>query len=87
MTRCRSRTECEILLWLLPQALARKVRERGASLYRISVKRTHWHHFNVTVRTRPIKKELAPVIVAMISPDIPGGTEKRSRAGRRKSPV
>ena len=87
MTRRRSRTEGEIPLWLLPQALARTVREWGDGLYRISVKRTHWHHFNVTVRTRPIPKELKPVEVATISPDTRDGTEKRSRAGRRECPV
>ena len=83
MTRCRSRTENEIPLWLLPQALVRTVREWGDALYRISVKRTHWHHFNITVRTRPIKKELKPVEVATISPDTPGVTKKRSRAGHK----
>ena len=87
MTRRRSRTESGIPLWLLPQALARKVREWGDGLYRISVKRTHWHHFNVTVRTRPIPKELATVEVATISPDTPGGTKKRSRAGHKGCPA
>jgi hypothetical protein len=87
VTKRRSRTESGIPLWLLPQALARKVREWGDGLYRISVKRTHWHHFNVTVRTRPIPKELAPVEVATISPDTRGGTGKRSRAGRRECPA
>ena len=87
MTKRRSRTVDEIPLWLLPQALVRTVREWGDALYRISVKRTHWHHFNVTVRTRPIPKELAPGDVATISPDIPGGTKKRSRAGHKGCPA
>ena len=87
MTKRRSRTESGIPLWLLPQALARTVREWGDGLYRISVKRTHWHHYNVTVRTRPIRKELAPVDVASISPDTREGTGKQSRAARRKCPV
>jgi hypothetical protein len=83
VTKCRSRTESGIPLWLLPQALARKVREWGDGLYRISVKRTHWHHFNVTIRTRPIPKELAPREIATISPDTRGGTGNRSRAGHK----
>lgn len=87
MTRRRSRTENEIPLWLLPQALVRTVREWGEGLYRISVKRTHWHHFNVTVRTRPIPKELKPLVVAAISPDTSGGTKKRSRAGHKGCPA
>jgi hypothetical protein len=87
VTRRRSRTEGEIPLHILPQVLARTIRDWGDGLYRISVKRTHWHHFNVTVRTRPIKKELAPVKVAMIAPDTRVGTGKRSRAGRRECPA
>jgi hypothetical protein len=82
VTRRRSRTGGEIPLWLLPQAVAWKVREWGDAVYRISVKRTHWHHYNVTVRTRPVRKELAPWEVATISPDAGRVTGKRSRAGR-----
>jgi hypothetical protein len=77
----------EIPLWLLPQALVRTVREWGDALYRISVKRTHWHHFNVTVRTRPIPKELAPVKITEISPDTRTGTGKRTRVGHKGCPV
>lgn len=84
MTRRRSRTESEIPLWLLPHALVRTVREWGDALYRISVKRTHWHHFNVTIRTRPIPKELKPVNVETISTNSPDSMGKRPRAGRRK---
>ena len=87
MTRRRSRTEGGIPLHILPQVVARTIREWGDALYRISVKRTHWHHFNVTVRTRPIPKELRPVKIAMISPDTQEKTVKRSRAGRRGVPV
>ncbi len=87
MTRRRSRTEGEIPLHILPQVITRTIREWGDGLYRVSVKRTHWHHFNVTVRTRPIKKELKPVVVATISKDSEENTGRRSRAGRRECPV
>jgi len=87
VTTRRSRTVSEIPLWLLPQALVRTVRDWGNGLYRISVKRTHWHHFNVTIRTRPIPKELAPVKITEISPDTRTGTGKRTRAGHKGCPV
>lgn len=87
MTRRRSRTEGEIPLHILPLVIIRTIREWGDALYRISVKRTHWHHFNVTVRTRPIPKELRPVKVTEISPDKRRGTGKRLRAGRREVPA
>jgi hypothetical protein len=38
--------------------VAEQVRDWGNAVYRISVRRTHWHHFNVTVRTKPVPREL-----------------------------
>jgi len=87
VTRRRSRTEGEVPLHILPLVIIRTIREWGDALYRISVKRTHWHHFNVTVRTRPIPKELKPVKVAMVAPDTRVGSGKRSQAGRRECPA
>jgi len=82
VAKCRSRTLTEIPLHLLPHAVARQVREWGDAVYRISVKRTHWHHFNVTVRTKPVPRELAARALAMLSP--PGaesGTGKDAAGG------
>ena len=60
MTKSKSVTEREIPLYLLPRAIARQINRIGDSVYRISVKRTHWHHYNISVRTRSLPKELAP---------------------------
>ena len=60
MTKSKSVTEGEIPLYLLPRALALQINRMGDSVYRISVKRTHWHHYNISVRTRSLPKELAP---------------------------
>lgn len=67
MVKCRSRTETEVPLYLLPLAIARRIREWGEVVYRISVVRTRWHHYNVTVRTKSIRKELAPVEIEVFS--------------------
>jgi hypothetical protein len=80
MTKRRSRTEGEIPLYLLPQAVARKVKEWGDAVYRISVKRTHWHHYNITVRTKPVRRELAPAVIAQLAPET-GKSVRRSRRG------
>jgi hypothetical protein len=61
MTKRRSTRATEIPLYLLPQAIAHLIRERGEKVYRISVKRTHLHHYNVSVRTRSLPRELTPV--------------------------
>lgn len=59
MAKSKSITEGEIPLYLLPRALALQINRIGDSVYRISVKRTHWHHYNISVRTRTLPKELA----------------------------
>lgn len=58
MTARRSHVETEIPLFLIPHAIARQINERGDDVFRISVKRMHWHHYNVTVRTKKVAREL-----------------------------
>ena len=67
MSKSRSITEGEIPLYLLPRAIARQITRFGDSVYRISVKRTHWHHYNISVRTRSLPKELASCRVARLN--------------------
>jgi hypothetical protein len=59
MSKSRSVTEGEVPLYLLPHTIARQIYRVGDSVYRISVKRTHWHHYNISVRTKSLPKELA----------------------------
>jgi hypothetical protein len=60
MDRTYSNEEKEIPLYLLPHAIARQIRKTGDRIYRISVKRTHYHHYNVSVRTKALPRELLP---------------------------
>ena len=60
MDRIRSNETKEIPLFLLPQVIRKYIRKAGDRIYRISVKRTHWHHYNVSVRTKSLPRELAP---------------------------
>jgi hypothetical protein len=41
--------------------ITRQIRERGEMVSRVSVKRTHYHHYNISVRMRTLPKELRPV--------------------------
>jgi len=63
--------------------VARQVRDWGDALYRISVRRTHWHHFNVTVRTKPVPRELRDRATAGLParPGSPGGGKQDAAAG------
>ncbi|MDD1689758.1 MAG: hypothetical protein LUQ66_03770 [Methanoregula sp.] len=83
--KSRSRTVSEIPLHLLPQAVARQVRDWGDAVHRISIRRTHWHHFNVTVRTKPVPRELASRVTATYSfPNVRDTTGIPAAAGRRR---
>jgi len=60
MDRIRLNEETGIPLFLLPHAIARQIRKRGGLIHRISVKRTNRHHYNVSVRTKSLPRELVP---------------------------
>ncbi len=83
MKEHRLRIATEIPLYLLPLAIAHKVREWGNALHRISVKRTHLHHFNVTVRTKPVPKELSEEDAAT-NPDAESAAGEKPAATRRR---
>lgn len=86
MTKSRSQTEKEIPLYLLPHTVARRIRAWGDVIYRISIVRTHWHHYNVTVRTKRAGKGLAPASSAVFE-EVPGsgGAQTSGRKRRRCS--
>ena len=65
MTTSISVQESDIPLDKLPHAVARLIQKEGDAVYRISVVRTHWHHYNVSVRTKAIRKENRPARVVM----------------------
>lgn len=60
MTKSLSVQAAEIPLYLIPKVIDRLIRLRGEAVYRISVVRTHWHHYNVSIRTKWIRPEPAP---------------------------
>jgi hypothetical protein len=60
MTKARSARATEVPLYLIPRVIGRMILDRGGKVYRISVCRTHYHHYNVSVRTRALPKELRP---------------------------
>jgi len=71
----------EIPLFLLPHIIAKQIKKSGDRVYRISVKRTHWHHYNVSVRTKALPKELAPGRGTVVLSQAIPGPNKRGVAG------
>jgi len=58
MTNAKSTCATGIPLYLIPQEITRLIRSRDERVYRISVVRTHYHHYNISVRTRLPPREL-----------------------------
>jgi hypothetical protein len=51
----------EVPLYLIPRVVADQIRERGASVFRITISRTHWHTYTIMVMTREIRDVPAPL--------------------------
>ena len=66
MKQCRSVKEISVPLYLLPREIAYQINRMGDSVYRISVKRTHRHHYNISVRVKVLPKELAPACSCIV---------------------
>jgi hypothetical protein len=54
----RSATGNGIPLYLILDGIARRIKMQGDEVLRISVKRTHWHHYTISVRTKSLPGEL-----------------------------
>jgi len=50
--------ETENTFCVIPHAIARQIKKPGDEVFRMSVKRAHWYHYNVTVRTKSPLREL-----------------------------
>jgi len=57
MPRRLATVERDIPLFLIPHVLLREVRRHGEELERVIVRKTSSHFYNISIRTRPIKRE------------------------------
>jgi hypothetical protein len=55
--------ESGIPLCLIPQAIASQIHKQCEDVCLTSEKRVHLHHYNITVRTKSLRRELRPVRV------------------------
>jgi hypothetical protein len=58
MSRRPPEVEPDIPLYLIPHIVARGFRRHGGDVESIIVTKTHRHFYNISIRTRPIRKEL-----------------------------
>ena len=68
MPRRPAKIERDIPLFLIPHIVLRGVRDHGDELERVIVQKTRSHFYNVSIRTRPIKRELKKMQITAESP-------------------
>lgn len=59
MPRPPLKTETDIPLFLVPHVIQKRIRMHGEDVERVVVKKTASHFYNISIRTRPIKRELS----------------------------
>jgi len=82
MTLKRSCKVGEVPLYLISHIVSWQIRKTGDILYRITVKRTNLHHYNIFVRTKTFRKELSPVDITMLPEDASQGIGRHIRRDR-----
>jgi hypothetical protein len=75
MPRRPATIERDIPLFLIPHVVMRGVRTHGEELERVIVKKTCSHFYNISIRTRPIKRELRGGVTCS------GGSDGRGDGG------
>ena len=76
MPRRAATIERDIPLYLIAHIVQREVRSNGEELERVIIRKTRSHFYNVSLRTRPVKRELKgkPATVRRCpAPELPGG--------------
>ena len=81
MDRIRGNETKDVPLFLLPQVIGKYIKKTGDRIYRVSVKRTHWHYYHVTVRTKSLPRELMPGRTAGCEPVVRPVPSRRGAAG------
>jgi hypothetical protein len=74
MPRRPATFERDIPLYLIPHIVMRGVRTHGEELERVIVQKTRCHFYTVSIRTRPIKRELK-------GKQLPHGSTKAQKRG------
>ncbi len=48
----------DIPLFIVPHIIMQKIRTHGENLERVIVRKSGSHYYNISIRTRPVKREL-----------------------------
>jgi len=73
MPRRQTTTDRDIPLFIVPHVIMQRIRTHGENLERVIVRKSGSHYYNISIRTRPVKRELRPVAgpIGTNAPEIP----------------
>ncbi|MCX6691153.1 MAG: hypothetical protein NTW33_03645 [Methanoregula sp.] len=58
MPRRQTTVERDIPLFIVPHMIMTRIRRHGENLERVIVRKPDSHYYNISIRTRPVKREL-----------------------------
>jgi hypothetical protein len=58
MPRRQTTVEREVPLFLIPHMIMKRIRQHEEAMERIIVRKVGRHYYNISIRTRPVKREL-----------------------------
>jgi len=58
MPRRQTTTDRDIPLFIVPHRIMKRIRRHGEALERVIVRKSGSHYYNISIRTRPVKREL-----------------------------
>jgi hypothetical protein len=58
MPRRQTTTDQDIPLFIVPHVIMQKIRRHGENLERVIVRKSGSHYYNISIRTRPVNREL-----------------------------
>ena len=80
MPRRQTTTNREIPLFIVPHMNMKRIRRHGENLERVIVRKSGIHYYNISIRTRPVKRELRARAVEAGAPARICGAEGGERA-------
>lgn len=58
MPHRQTTTDRKIPLFIVPHMIMKRIRRHGEALERVIVRKSGSHYYNISIRTRPVKREL-----------------------------
>ena len=58
MSRRLTTVERDIPLFIVPHMIMKRIRVHGEAMERVIVRKTRRHYYNISIQTRPVKREL-----------------------------